>query len=50
MAPIVVGALGTVPNDSPGYHTKQSEGKAPVMLELWGMLCSPSLPPFPGPL
>ena len=34
----------------PGYDTKQSDGEAPVMLELWGMWSTLSLPSFPGPL
>ena len=29
------------------YDTKQSDGEVPVMLELWGMQSTPSLP---GPL
>ena len=29
---------------------KQSDGKVPVMLGLWGMLSTPSLPLLPGPL
>ena len=32
------------PNESPGYDTKQSDGKASEMLELWGMRSTPSLP------
>ena len=32
------------------YDIKQSDGKAPVMLELWGMQSTPSLPLLPGPL
>ena len=32
------------PHDCPGYDTKQSNGEAPVMLELWGMRSTPSLP------
>ena len=32
------------------YDIKQSHGKAPVMLELWGMQSTPSLPSFQGPL
>ena len=32
----------------PGYDTKQSHGEAPVMLELWGMQSTPSLPLLPG--
>ena len=32
------------------YNTKQSDGEAPVMLELWGMWSIPSLPSLPGPL
>ena len=34
----------------PGYDTKQSDGEIPVMLELWGMWSTPSLPLLPGPL
>ena len=37
-------------NKCPGYDTKQSDGKSSVMLELWGMQCTPSLPLLPGPL
>ena len=39
----------TFPNKCPGYD-KQSDGEAPVMLELWGMWSTPSLPLLPGPL
>ena len=35
---------------SSGYDTKQSDGEVPVMLELWGMLSTPSLPSPPDPL
>ena len=38
------------PNECPGYNTKQSDGEVPVMLELWGMRSTPSLPSLPGPL
>ena len=31
------------PNKCPEYGTKQSDGEIPVILELWGMLNSPSL-------
>ena len=31
------------------YDTKQSDGEAPVMLELWGIQCTPSLLSLPGP-
>ena len=31
-------------------YTKLSYGEVPVMLELWGMRSSPSLPSLPGPL
>ena len=34
----------------PGYDTKQSNGDIPVMLELWGMLCTYLLPSLPGSL
>ena len=30
------------------YDTKQSDGEVSVMLELWGMQSTPSLPSFPG--
>ena len=33
-----------------GYDTKQSKGRVTIMLELWGMLSTPSLPLLPGPL
>ena len=32
------------------YDTKQSDGEVPVMLELWGLRITPSLPSLPGPL
>ena len=35
---------------SAGYDIKQFDGEAPVMLELWGMQSTPSLPSLPGPL
>ena len=38
------------PNECPGYNPKQSDGEAPVILELWRMLSSPSLQSLPGPL
>ena len=38
------------PNDCPGYNTKQSHCEAPVMLELWGMRSTSSLPSLSGPL
>ena len=37
------------PNKCSGYDTKQSNGEAPVMLELWGMRINPLLPPLGGP-
>ena len=39
-----------LPNESPGYDTKLSHGEVPVMLRLWGMQSTPSLPLLPGPL
>ena len=36
-------------NECPGYDTKQSDGEVWVMLELWGMQSTPSLP-VPDPL
>ena len=38
------------PNECPVYDTKQSDGEVPVMLELWGIWSTPSLPLSPGPL
>ena len=40
----------TPPNECPGYDNKQSDGEVPAMLELWGMLSTPSLPSPPDPL
>ena len=31
------------------YETKQSDGEAPVMLDLWGMQSTPLLSSLPGP-
>ena len=39
-----------LPYECPGYDTKQSESEVPVMLELWGMRSTPSLPSHQGPL
>ena len=38
------------PNKCLGYDTKQSDGEASVMLELWGMRSIPFLPLLLGPL
>ena len=38
------------PNECPGYDTKQSDSEVPVMLELWGMQSTSSLPYLLGPL
>ena len=44
-------AVGECPhNEYSRYDTKQSDGKAPVMLELWGMWSTSSLPSLPCPL
>ena len=37
-------------NECSAYDTKQSDGEVPIMLELWGMRSTPSLPLLPGPL
>ena len=37
-------------NVCPGYKTKQSHSEAPVMLELWSMQSTPSLPSLLGQL
>ena len=39
-----------LPNECPGYDTKQSDSEVSVILELWGMQNTPSLPSLPGPL
>ena len=36
--------------NGPGYDTKQSDGEFLVLLELWGMQSTPSMPFLPGPL
>ena len=38
------------PNECPGYDIKQSDGEVPVMLELWGIRSTSSLPSVPGPV
>ena len=37
-------------NECPRHVSKQFDGEVPVMLELWGMWNTPSLPLLPGPL
>ena len=39
-----------LPNECPGYDTKQSDGEVPAVLELWGMQSTPLLTLLPGPL
>ena len=41
-------APSTNNTECPGYNTKKSDGEAPVMLELWGIRSTLSLPSFPG--
>ena len=38
------------PNECPGFDTKRFDGEVSMMLELWGMQSTPSLPLLPGPL
>ena len=38
------------PNECPGYDSKQPDGEVPLMLRLWGIRSTPSLPLLPGPL
>ena len=38
------------PNECTGYDSKQSEGTAPVILELWRKRIASSLPSLHGPL
>ena len=40
----------TPPNERPVYDTKQSDDELPVMLGLWEIRSTPSLPLLPGPL
>ena len=40
----------TPPNECPVNDPKQSDGEAPVILELWGMRSTTSLPLLPGSL
>ena len=44
------GGVRLLANECSIYDTKQSEGKPPVMLELWGIRSSLSLPSLLGPL
>ena len=37
-------------NECQGYDIKQSDGEAPIMVELWGMRITPSLQSLPGSL
>ena len=37
------------PSECPRYDTEQSDSEVPVMLGLWGMRSTPSLPLLPGP-
>ena len=37
------------PNECPRYDTKQSDDEVPLMLGLWGIRSTPSLPLLPGP-
>ena len=38
------------PNERTGYNTKQSDGEALVIMQLWEMLSSSSLPSLLSPL
>ena len=40
----------TPANECPVYDAKQSDGDVPVMLELWGIRSTPSLPSLPRSL
>ena len=44
------GVRTPLPNECPGYDTKQSDGEVPVMLGPWEIRSTPSLPLLPGPL
>ena len=38
------------PNECPAYDTKQTDGEASVMPEIWGMQSTTSLQSLPAPL
>ena len=38
------------PNECPAYDSRNFYGNSPVMLKLWGIRSTPSLPSLPGPL
>ena len=42
--------LHPTPDESLEYNKKQSEGEAPVMVEIWGIRITPSLSSFPSQL
>ena len=44
------GMRSTPFNECPRFNTKQSDGEFPVMLKLWGIQSTPSLPLLPGPI
>ena len=44
-----ISAEGLDSSECPGYDAKQSDGVVPVMLELWGMKSTTSLPSLPVP-
>ena len=44
------GVRNHLPKKYPGYDFKQSDGEVLVMLELWGIRGTPSLPSLPRPL
>ena len=50
LRPLLCRGVRHLPNKGPGYDTEQSDGEVPVMLELWGMPSTPSLPSLPAPL
>ena len=39
-----------MPRQYPGYDSKQFDGEASVIIELWGLLSTPLLPSLPGHL
>ena len=46
----MIGMVGVKESNDSVLSTKQSDGEVPVMLELWEMQSTPSLPLLPGPL
>ena len=47
---VSAGVVRPLPHECLGYDSKQSDGKVPIMQEIWRIQSIPSLPSLPGPL